>query len=90
MPVYEYRCPEGCDDYEIWRTISERNVSTDCPSCGSSGIRLFHPLMSLTGSLRLKQASSEPKVVTSRPKQEEPRAQIKESTNRPWMLNRGC
>ncbi|MEX1323107.1 MAG: zinc ribbon domain-containing protein [Synechococcaceae cyanobacterium] len=90
MPVYEYRCANGCEEYEIWRSIEDRNTGTDCPSCGGNGIRLFHPPMALTGPLRLKQSSAEPKLVSKPSNSPEPRPRIKESTSRPWMVTRGC
>jgi putative FmdB family regulatory protein len=91
MPVYEFSCANGCENYEVWRSIDERKSQTDCPACGGNGIRLFNPPMTLTGSFRLKKEVAEPRLVrkaagdsnTSRPR-------LRESGTRPWMLNRGC
>lgn len=90
MPVYEYTCTNGCDSYEIWRTIAERELRTECPSCGAAGQRVFNPPMSLCGPLRLKIESSEPRVVRKN-KDDTTKPKLKNSQgNRPWMLNRGC
>jgi putative FmdB family regulatory protein len=91
MPVYEFSCANGCENYEVWRSIDERKSQTDCPACGGNGIRLFNPPMTLTGSFRLKKEVAEPRLVrkeagdsnTSKPR-------LRESGTRPWMLNRGC
>ncbi|MFM9109213.1 MAG: FmdB family zinc ribbon protein [Prochlorococcaceae cyanobacterium] len=90
MPVYEFSCINGCENFEIWRTIAERDSHTECPGCGTSGQRIFSPPMALCGPLRLKVESSEPRIV--RKSQEDgPKARLKNSQgNRPWMLNRGC
>lgn len=92
MPVYEYRCLQGCENYEIWRSIHERSKATDCPACGSAGERVFTPPMTLSGSIRLKVENKEPRVV----RKETPntstsgKPRLRESTTRPWMVNRGC
>jgi len=91
MPVYEFACTSNqCPTYEVWRSISERDTITDCPQCGESGRRLFHAPMMLSGSLRLKSECKDPQLVTKRSKETESKARLKESTTRPWMLNRGC
>lgn len=90
MPVYEFSCPSGCDNYEIWRSIDQRETQTDCPSCGANGKRVFNPPMALCGPLRLKTESGDPRVVR-KTSAAEPKARLKNSQgNRPWMLNRGC
>lgn len=90
MPVYEFSCSTGCDNYEVWRTIDQRDVNTDCPSCGSTGQRVFSPPMTLCGPLRLKVESREPRLVR-KTVSSEVKPQLKDgSGNRPWMLNRGC
>lgn len=92
MPVYEFRCIQGCENYEVWRSIQERSNATDCPACGGTGERVFTPPMTLSGSLRLKVESKEPRVVrketSSATTSGKPR--LRESTTRPWMVNRGC
>ena len=51
MPVYEFACSTNeCPTYEVWRAISDRDTSTECPECGSEGRRLFNPPMMLTGA----------------------------------------
>lgn len=92
MPVYEFSCSNGCDNYEVWRRIDERQSSTDCPNCGGNGIRVFTPPMTLSGSFRLKQEMSEPRLVRKQAEQtsEPSKPRLKGSSTRPWMLNRGC
>lgn len=93
MPVYEYSCSNGCENYEVWRRIDERQSRTDCPVCGGQGIRVFNPPMTLSGSFRLKQEHSEPRLVRKQKQvaaPESPKPRLRESGTRPWMLNRGC
>jgi putative FmdB family regulatory protein len=91
MPVYEFSCPQGCDTYEIWRSIDQRSVDTQCPECGGEGKRLFNPPMALCGPLRLKQESREPRLVRTSSGSGEARPKLKNTQGaRPWMLNRGC
>ncbi len=93
MPVYEFSCSEGCQDYEVWRSIESRQVNTDCPDCGAKGSRIFSPPMTLTGSFRLKQESKEPRLVSAQQQAEkaaERKPRLRESSTRPWMVNRGC
>jgi putative FmdB family regulatory protein len=91
MPVYEFSCPQGCEDYEIWRSIDERSVNTQCPECGTDGKRLFSPPMALCGPLRLKQENNEPKIIRKSSGDSEAKAKLKTTQGaRPWMLNRGC
>lgn len=91
MPVYEFSCPQGCEDYEIWRSIDQRSVNTQCPECGIEGKRLFSPPVALCGPLRLKEESREPKIVRKSSGPSEAKAKMKTSQGaRPWMLNRGC
>ncbi len=92
MPVYEFRCPSGCDSYEVWRSIAERQTDTDCPQCGAQGSRLYHPPMTLTGPLRLKREVAEPRLVRKDSPGSEAggKPRLRASDSRPWMLNRGC
>lgn len=91
MPVYEFSCTNGCENYEVWRSIEARHSETDCPNCGGNGIRIFNPPMTLSGPLRLKQESAEPRLVRKEAKTTtEPKSRLKQSNTRPWMLNRGC
>jgi putative FmdB family regulatory protein len=90
MPVYEYSCSKGCNNYEVWRRIDERQSDTNCPVCAAEGARVFTPVMSLTGSFRLKQEQSEPRLVRKEVTSPSRKPRLKESGTRPWMLNRGC
>jgi putative FmdB family regulatory protein len=91
MPVYEFSCTNGCENYEVWRSIDDRQSRTDCPVCGGSGIRVFHPPMTLSSGLRLKKEVAEPRLVRKEVgASESPKARMRESGTRPWMLNRGC
>jgi putative FmdB family regulatory protein len=90
MPVYEYSCTNGCDNYEVWRSIDERQKEINCPTCTAAGLRVFTPIMSLSGSLRLKQEQSGPRLVRKETKEASVKQRLKESGTRPWMLNRGC
>lgn len=91
MPVYEFSCSNGCENYEVWRSIDERKSNTDCPSCGANGVRLFHPPMTLSSSLRLSKEAAEPRLLRKQVgTPETPKARLRESGTRPWMLNRGC
>jgi putative FmdB family regulatory protein len=91
MPVYEFSCTQGCDNYEVWRSIDTRQSQTDCPVCGGNGIRVFNPPMTLTGPLRLKREVAEPRLVRKERKEESSsKPRLRESSTRPWMVNRGC
>jgi len=91
MPVYEFSCPSGCDNYEVWRSINERSSNTACPSCGDAGKRIFSPPMTLSGPLRLKHQASEPRMVSKMVGNQEAKPRLKDAKGaRPWMLNRGC
>jgi putative FmdB family regulatory protein len=90
MPVYEFNCGNGCDRYEVWRSIDQRDVNTDCPSCGTTGQRIYSPPMTLSGPLRLKVESREPRLIR-KSSEGEAKPRLKEAAStRPWMLNRGC
>jgi putative FmdB family regulatory protein len=90
VPVYEFSCSNGCENYEVWRSISERTTATECPSCGDAGQRVFSPPMTLCGPLRLKVESSEPQVVRKRVGSEAKPRLREAAGSRPWMLNRDC
>jgi putative FmdB family regulatory protein len=90
MPVYEFSCTNGCDNYEVWRSIDQRENNTECPSCGHNGKRIFSPPMTLCGPLRLKVENREPTLVR-KTINEESKPRLKDAGGaRPWMLNRGC
>ncbi|WP_114990828.1 FmdB family zinc ribbon protein [Synechococcus sp. UW179A] len=92
MPIYEFLCEENnCGQYEIWATIQDRSKNTLCPKCGGAGQRVYSPPLTLTGTLRLKTSTKEPKLVRGEDlidNRVKPR--LKQSDSRPWMLNRGC
>jgi putative FmdB family regulatory protein len=90
MPVYEFSCSNGCENYEVWRSIDQRAANTECPSCGVNGQRVFSPPITLSGPLRLKVESREPRLVRKHTEGES-KPRLKEAGGtRPWMLNRGC
>ncbi|WP_186484450.1 FmdB family zinc ribbon protein [Synechococcus sp. A15-127] len=94
MPVYEYSCKSGeCDTYEVWRSIDQRAIQTECPTCGSEGKRVFNPPMTLSSSIRLKVEAKEPKLISKKNSIHAPEAtktRLRTNDSRPWMLNRGC
>jgi putative FmdB family regulatory protein len=93
MPVYEYICNHNdCGQYEVWRTIDARESNTECPKCGEEGRRIYSPPMTLTSKFRLKVESKEPTVISKKRVQEtsEAKPRLRQSPDRPWMLNRGC
>jgi len=90
MPVYEFSCQKGCENYEVWRTINERSTATECPQCGEPGQRVFSPPMTLSGPLRLKVENAEPRLLRKSVGSES-KPRLREATgSRPWMLNRDC
>jgi putative FmdB family regulatory protein len=90
MPVYEFSCSHGCENYEVWRTIDQRTADTNCPNCDQPGQRVFSPPMTICGPLRLKMENREPTIVRKSTEGEaKPRLKDAGGT-RPWMLNRGC
>ena len=90
MPVYEYSCSNGCDNYEVWRSIDESQKDINCPNCTAEGVRIFSPVMSISSPFRLKQEQSGPRLVRKETKEVAGKQRLKESGTRPWMLNRGC
>jgi putative FmdB family regulatory protein len=90
MPVYEFSCSSGCENYEVWRSIDERESNTNCPQCGDGGKRVFTPPMTLCGPLRLKVEAREPQLVRKTTPEEAKPSLKNSNASRPWMLNRGC
>jgi putative FmdB family regulatory protein len=37
VPVYDYACPKGCEDYEVRCSIADRALPHPCPLCGEHG-----------------------------------------------------
>ena len=94
MPVYEYSCQSSeCLTYEVWRSIDQRSVQTECPTCGREGKRIFNPPMVLSSSIRSKIEVKEPKLVSKKNSiyaTEASKPRLRTNDSRPWMLNRGC
>jgi putative FmdB family regulatory protein len=91
MPVYEFSCSNGCENFEVWRSIDQRQANTECPGCGVKGQRIFSPPLTLSGPLRLRIESNEPKIVRKQINDpSKPRLKEAGGGARPWMLNRGC
>ena len=85
MPLYEFKCDE-CGIFDQWRAMAESSLPAACPKCQETAKRIFSAPMLLSGSLRLKQASSEPQLVQRSPDKPE-RPQVKSHTGgRPWMI----
>ncbi len=36
MPFYEYRCADCLSQFELLRSITQRDTSAECPDCGSA------------------------------------------------------
>ncbi|MFN9056593.1 MAG: FmdB family zinc ribbon protein [Cyanobacteriota bacterium] len=90
MPVYEFSCSNGCENYEVWRSIDQRQANTECPGCGDKGQRVFSPPLTLSGPLRLKVENSEPRLIR-KATNDSSKPRLKDAGGtRPWMLNRGC
>jgi len=49
MPIYEYRCPQCGQDFELMRPFSQADEPAPCPSCGSSGEKLISVFASTLG-----------------------------------------
>lgn len=90
MPVYEFSCSNGCDSYEVWRTIEERSSATECPACGEPGKRVYSPPLTLCGPLRLKVESREPQLIRKTIGSESKPRLREAAGSRPWMVNRDC
>ncbi|QKD84634.1 zinc ribbon domain-containing protein [Thermoleptolyngbya sichuanensis A183] len=85
MPLYEFRCPE-CGVFDQWRSLDERNLPAECPTCQQPAQRIFSPPAILSGSLRLKQEAKEPKLIQRTEERSPPR--VKNHTGgRPWMIS---
>jgi len=41
MPIYEYRCPDCCRDFDKTVSMSEATASQTCPECGSAARRVL-------------------------------------------------
>lgn len=85
MPLYEYRCSD-CGVFDQWRSLAESSAPAHCPACEEPAQRVFSPPMVLSGSLRLKRESPEPKLVKRDRDPEPPKAQS-HTGGRPWMIS---
>lgn len=84
MPLYDFKC-QTCGTFEKWVALANFERTVFCPDCSEVAARMFSPPMLLSGSLRLKEESKEPKVVekgNSIPAR--PRNQV--AKGRPWMI----
>src|SRR5512141_785654 len=43
MPLYEYRCPNGHDFEQFFRSIGTASSEAECPVCGTVGERRLSP-----------------------------------------------
>lgn len=43
MPLYEYRCPNGHDFEQFFRSIGTASSQAECPVCGAIGERRLSP-----------------------------------------------
>lgn len=41
MPLYEYRCPNGHEFEEFYRSIGTASSEATCPVCGALGVRVM-------------------------------------------------
>ena len=40
MPIYEYECETCNDNFEQFRSISDRNNDAECPRCGKKSDKI--------------------------------------------------
>lgn len=40
MPYYQYRCEQGCPEFDVFRMSESRDVAAPCPHCGSVAKRV--------------------------------------------------
>jgi putative FmdB family regulatory protein len=41
MPLYEYRCDECGEEFEVIKRITERTDDVECPGCGKPARKLL-------------------------------------------------
>jgi putative FmdB family regulatory protein len=49
MALYEYRCPECTDEFELMRSMSEADAPAECPECGEPAGRVPSSFVTLVG-----------------------------------------
>lgn len=59
MPIYEYKCPQCGEKFELRRSIADSDSDTKCPRCGSVEARRVLSLFA-TGSSGTACAPSSP------------------------------
>lgn len=84
MPLYEFNC-DGCGIFDVWRSMAESSHPAYCPTCEAPGKRIFSAPTLLSGSLRLKRESPEPKLVQRDPEPKSSRVTDHQG-GRPWMI----
>ena len=50
MPIYEYRCDECDERFELFLRSTTKRASPKCPKCGSSQIRKAISLFGIGGA----------------------------------------
>jgi putative FmdB family regulatory protein len=62
MPIYEYRCEECDEDFEVFVRSPSQRASPICPKCGSHRVRKAMSLFGVGGatSSRTSEASCSP------------------------------
>lgn len=58
MPLYEYTCPKCNQEFELIRTLSERDEPAACPECGHQGPMVRHSSLVSTAGRSGAEASS--------------------------------
>jgi len=50
MPVYEYRCKDCGEDFDLFVRSAEQQKTPTCPYCGSEKVKKAVSLFGLSGS----------------------------------------
>jgi putative FmdB family regulatory protein len=53
MPVYEYRCEECNEGFELFVRSSSQKTNPSCPKCGSHKVRKAISLFGVGGASRI-------------------------------------
>jgi putative FmdB family regulatory protein len=51
MPIYEYRCDECGETFELFVRSAAKQAAVTCPSCGSERVRKAISLFSVGGAV---------------------------------------
>jgi putative FmdB family regulatory protein len=54
MPIYEYRCEECDEPFEVFVRLSSRQTDPTCPRCGSQKVKKAVSLFGVGGAGRSK------------------------------------